>query len=198
MLRQRRDQPEDTISESLHIIVREADRLDEMTASLLDISRVRVGRVPLKRERVNLDAALKHVMAELAVPDSAVETPEQPVVVSADGRRVSQLLRAIGAFLGAREGAGALSARLACDEAHASVVMGDDGDPLAPERADRLFSSLIEPALDSPSGWRIGLPELFVARGVAEAHGGSLSVESPADSASRGVRFTLTLPLERA
>ena len=196
LLRQRRNQPEDATAESLQIIVRETDRLDEMTAALLDISRVRVGRVPLRPERVNLAAALQKVMAELGHSSAPLDGPEEPAVVTADAKRVSQVLRAVGRYLDER--GGAVSAGLSHDDERVHLVLEDDGDSLAPAELQRLFGALIESAPDAPSGWRIGRPDLYIARGLAEAHGGSLRAESPVSGSARGVRFTLSLPLDPA
>ena len=202
VLRQRRDQPPgDPIAESMRTIIAQADRLDEMTASLLDISRVRVGRVPLRRSRVDVRAIaqnvfleLPEVAAELAPPVDAPPDPGESIV-DADPARVGQVLRTMTTYLATREGRGALSARLTTSGGDVTIAVLDDGQALAADAAQRLFDRLIQPALLSPTGWQIAHPDLYVARGLAAAHGGTLDVDSPVDGSENGVRLTLTLPL---
>ena len=140
----------------MRTIIAQADRLDEMTASLLDISRVRVGRVPLRRSRVDIRAIVRNVVLEL--PDVAVDpappgdAPSDPgeSIVDADLARVSQVLRTMTAYLAAREGRGALSARVTKTDGDVTIAVADDGPPLAADAAQRLFDRLIQPALLSP------------------------------------------------
>ena len=201
MLRQRRDQPaDDPVAESLRTIIGQADRLDEMTAALLDISRIRVGRVPLRRSDVDVRGTARRIFLELTEVSADLESPESSpsvgevdAVVDGDAARIGQIIRTMVSFLATRDGRGALSARLAPSADHVRVIVEDDGDPLA-ERDVGLFERLVEPASNSPTGWQIARPDLFIARGLAAAHGGTLEAESPADDSQRGVRFTLMLP----
>ena len=198
VLRQRRGQPDDSITESLRTIVEQSDRLDEMTAALLDISRVRVGRVPLRLESVDFVSVAERTLAQL--PSGAAQldrgsTTDLPV--SADPARIAQIIRTVATFLAQRDGAGVITARLIQDSGRACLEIDDDGAALEPAARAELFDRLIEPALDRPTGWRIARPELYIARGLAVADGGSLGVESPAGGADQGVRIALTLPLQR-
>jgi signal transduction histidine kinase len=167
-----------------------------MTASLLDISRVRVGRVPLRRGAVDVLATARRAFLEL--PE--VSTDESlaaagGAVVDGDETRIAQVIRTMAAYLATRVGRGRLTARVTTAPPEVSVLVEDDGDSLSPEAAARLFDRLIEPASNSPTGWQIGRPDLYVARGLAQAHGGTLEVESPTAETRRGVRLVLALPL---
>ena len=71
----------------------------------------------------------------------------------------------------------------------------NQGDPLSPEELDRLFDPYQRGAraqVSGQGGWGIGLT---LVKGVAEAHGGSVSVAS---SAERGTTFKLKIPRQPA
>jgi two-component system, OmpR family, sensor kinase len=197
VLRQRRDEPpDDPTAESLRIIIGQADRLDQMTASLLDISRVRVGRVPLRRSVVDVRAIARRVFLEMPEVQTEADPADAPEArVDGDAARVSQIIRSMATFLATRDPRGTLSASVTTSDGRVRVAMLDDAAPVPADTAARLFERLVEPAPNSPTGWQLGRPDLYIARGLAHAHGGTLEVESPAGDSGLGVRLTLVLPL---
>ncbi|HEU5318657.1 MAG TPA: HAMP domain-containing sensor histidine kinase [Chloroflexota bacterium] len=200
MLRQRRGATEggrddDTVSDGLRIIMEQADRLASMTELLLDVSRIRRQRVGLNtRNPVDLSATLRTAAAALSGVQVAIHAPEHGPQLTADGARVQQIIVAMLRFLAVRGGSEPVSATVQVSDGAVTLAADGAGDPLDSEAAKRLLHQLVEPA-PSASGWQLARTDLFVARGMAEAHGGSLTVESPPDGAGRGVRLTLTLPL---
>lgn len=66
----------------------------------------------------------------------------------------------------------------------------NSGQPIAPEQVCRIFDYLRRENQKAAPGWGIGLP--FV-QSVAESHGGSVTVDSSADT---GTTFTIDLPLD--
>jgi two-component system OmpR family sensor kinase len=69
------------------------------------------------------------------------------------------------------------------------VCVSDRGPGIPPDVLPRLF----ERYAAGPGSAGLGLG-LYLARGIAEAHGGSLTVES---RPGEGARFTVTLPAPR-
>jgi two-component system sensor histidine kinase BaeS len=77
------------------------------------------------------------------------------------------------------------------DGTQGSIVVLDDGDGIATEDLERVLHRFFRGSnAERRPGTGLGLP---VARGIAEAHGGSLVASS--DGPSRGAAFTLTQPL---
>jgi signal transduction histidine kinase len=66
---------------------------------------------------------------------------------------------------------------------HLEIVVGDDGAGLPPGQADLAFQRFV--SLDGQGGNGLGLP---IARGIAEAHGGTLDY--------RGGAFVISVPLD--
>ena len=83
-----------------------------------------------------------------------------------------------------------LTLRLWADARHAHFEVIDDGEPLDADTRAHLFEPFFT---TKPEGLGLGLS---ICRGIAEAHGGRLDA-TPADPlpGSRGMRFTLSLPL---
>jgi signal transduction histidine kinase len=72
----------------------------------------------------------------------------------------------------------------------------EDAGPALDEHASRgLFSQLVEvgPEGTSPA---LGQVDLYIVRGVAEAHGGRAWAETPVPDTDRGLRLNVWLPLQ--
>lgn len=77
------------------------------------------------------------------------------------------------------------------DRTQGSIVVLDDGDGIRPEDLERVLERFFRGSnAQRRSGTGLGLP---VARGIAEAHGGSLVASS--QGPGRGAALTLALPL---
>ncbi|MDP9070454.1 MAG: PAS domain S-box protein, partial [Actinomycetota bacterium] len=81
-----------------------------------------------------------------------------------------------------RHARSAIEVSLTSSGSTVEVCVGDDGPGLAPEVLDRAFQRFV--SLDGKGGTGLGLP---IARGLAEAHGGTLHYEDG--------RFVLRLPV---
>ncbi|MGH9692107.1 MAG: sensor histidine kinase [Candidatus Acidiferrales bacterium] len=72
------------------------------------------------------------------------------------------------------------------------IAVHNEGRPIPPEDLRALFESFKQASNvgSEAKGWGLGLN---LVRGVADAHGGTVSVESSED---RGTTFTLRLPID--
>lgn len=73
------------------------------------------------------------------------------------------------------------------------IAVRDAGPGIPPEQQTRIFEKFARAEVEGGSKPGSGLG-LFIARSIAEAHGGSLDVSSGAEP---GSTFTLTLPAGR-
>jgi two-component system, OmpR family, sensor kinase len=198
LMRQRPGQPplDPTLASGLQTIIEQSDRLSGLTNLLLDVSRVRLGRVALRRAEVDLTHAVRAVVSSWPEP-GAIDEPEgmdAVLMASADSTRVQQMVRALLQYVTAREGGQSrVRLRLTPTPPDVALTIEDDGDVLDPEGAGKLFNQLVVPT-SGTGGWRLAHPELFIVRGLAEAHGGGLEAVSPVPDSERGLRITLRLP----
>lgn len=82
--------------------------------------------------------------------------------------------------------------RLARDDAHAALSVANTGPPLPEEMRDRLFDPMVSVGKKKASQSRLGLG-LYVARLIAEFHGGDARAENCAEPS--GVSVTVRLAL---
>ncbi|MDX2544565.1 sensor histidine kinase KdpD [Streptomyces sp. WI04-05B] len=170
-----------------------ADRLDHLVGNLLDMSRLQTGTVtPLIRE-IDLDEVVP--MALGGVPEDSVELdiPETLPMVAVDPglleRSVANLVE--NAVKYSPDGETVLVAASAIAE-RVEVRVVDRGPGVPDEAKDRIFAPFQRYG-DAPRGAGVGLG-LAVARGFAEAMGGTLQAE---DTPGGGLSMVLTVRAAR-
>ncbi|MGW5280270.1 DUF4118 domain-containing protein [Streptomyces collinus] len=167
-----------------------ADRLDHLVGNLLDMSRLQTGTVtPLIRE-TDLDEVVP--MALGGVPEDSVEldVPETLPMVHIDRGLLERAVANVveNAVKYSPKGRQVLvSASALADRVEVRVV--DRGPGVPDEAKDRIFEPFQRYG-DSPRGVGVGLG-LAVARGFAEAIGGSLHAE---DTPGGGLTMVLAVP----
>ncbi|MFG2226385.1 ATP-binding protein [Streptomyces sp. NPDC048644] len=180
--------PEDE-AELLAGIEAGADRLDHLVGNLLDMSRLQTGTVtPLIRE-IDLDEVVP--MALGGVPEGSVtlDIPEELPIIAVDPglleRAVANLVE--NAVKYSPDATGVLVAASALGD-RVEVRIVDRGPGVPDEAKDRIFEPFQRHG-DAPRGAGVGLG-LAVARGFAEAMGGTLVAE---DTPGGGMTMVLTL-----
>ncbi|MER7153619.1 sensor histidine kinase KdpD [Streptomyces lydicus] len=180
--------PEDE-AELLAGIEAGADRLDHLVGNLLDMSRLQTGTVtPLIRE-IDLDEVVP--MALGGVPEDSVtlDIPEELPMVAVDPglleRSVANLVE--NAVKYSPDGEGVLVAASALGD-RVELRIADRGPGVPDSAKDRIFEPFQRYG-DAPRGAGVGLG-LAVARGFAEAMGGTLAAE---DTPGGGMTMVLTL-----
>jgi two-component system sensor histidine kinase KdpD len=166
-----------------------ADRLDHLVGNLLDMSRLQTGTVtPLIRE-VDLDEVVPVALG--GVPEDSVELdiPETLPMVEVDAglleRTVANLVENAVKY-GPLGTPVVVSASALADRVEVRVV--DRGPGVPDEAKERIFEPFQRYG-DAPRGSGVGLG-LAVARGFAEAMGGTLTAE---DTPGGGLTMVLTL-----
>ncbi|MGW1379466.1 DUF4118 domain-containing protein [Streptomyces sp. NPDC002446] len=180
--------PEDE-AELLAGIEAGADRLDHLVGNLLDMSRLQTGTVtPLIRE-IDLDEVVP--MALGGVPEGSVtlDIPEELPIVAVDPglleRSVANLVE--NAVKYSPNGETVLVAASALGD-RVELRIADRGPGVPDSAKDRIFEPFQRYG-DAPRGAGVGLG-LAVARGFAEAMGGTLAAE---DTPGGGMTMVLTL-----
>jgi signal transduction histidine kinase len=189
------------ITHSLATAGQQVNRLDRLVTELLDVSRLALGRFVLHREPLELTALVRRVVEAEASFDGSrelrLEMPSEPVTLSADADRLEQVL--VNLIQNARKyspSGSAIAVRVAAEPDAATVMVEDRGIGVPPE--ERIF--IFEPFHRGSnverhvSGLGLGL---YIAREIARAHGGDLTLSSSTDAdggSVAGSAFTLRLP----
>ncbi|KOU35534.1 sensor histidine kinase [Streptomyces sp. WM6378] len=165
------------------------DRLDHLVGNLLDMSRLQTGTVtPIIRD-IDLDEVVP--MALGGVPEDSVilDIPEDLPMVSVDAGLLERAVANVAenAVKYSPEGERVLiSASAIADRVELRVV--DQGPGVPDEAKDRILAPFQRYG-DAPRGAGVGLG-LAVARGFAEAMGGTLAAE---DTPGGGMTMVITL-----
>ena len=124
-----------------------------------------------------------------------IDAPKQDETCPAiaEFRRVLQiLLNLIGNAIRYAPEESQIWVRLECEGAEAHVIVADQGPGLSAEQQARVFEKFERLGRSGDGGTGLGL---YISRRLAEAMGGSLSVES---QPGQGARFTLSVPADSA
>jgi PAS domain S-box-containing protein len=183
-------------SEALHIMDKEAARLDELIGHLLDMSRIESGT--LRVEPIAVD--LRPILAEM-IEIAAAQFPQHTLVahlppalplVQADPRRIRQVISNLldNAVKFSPPGA-TITVEIQTNATAMLVNVRDQGPGIAPEHLPRIFDRFYQAAGSSVRASGVGLG-LAICKGLIEAMGGRISVTS---QIGQGSTFSFSLPL---
>ena len=181
---------------SLRIIDGQVDRLNDLIGRLLDVSRIRLGRLQLSRQPTDLVALAREVAEELQVTTTVhtirvhAEVPE--LIGNWDPSALRQVLTNLIGNAIRYADPGPIDVRVSREAGQAVVRVTDYGPGIPPERQTRLFEAFRPgAAAEYRRAGGLGLG-LYISRGIVEAHGGRMWVQS---QVGVGSTFGFTLPL---
>ncbi|HVO18524.1 MAG TPA: PAS domain-containing sensor histidine kinase [Anaeromyxobacter sp.] len=185
--------PPRDLGQKLGLLERQTRRLTLLVNDLLDVSRLRLGWLALRREAVDLAEVARevavHAEAELSRAGSQLILDLAPTPAQLDRLRVEQVVANLLANA-AKFGRGRpVTLRVRPEGESAVVVVADQGIGIAPEHQERVFERF-QRAVSGQNFGGLGLG-LYVARQIVEAHGGSIELRSVE---GEGSTFTVRLP----
>ena len=179
----------------LAVIADETTRLADLIGDVLDTSRLEAGTFGYRFGDVDLAAVLRDAVSAAEIGQDEVRLSTEIATslprVRGDGERLRQLLDNLisNAIKYSPEG-GEIVVAARPENGAVQVRVTDAGPGIAAEHQGLIFEKFGRATgREAKPGTGLGL---FISRAFAEAHGGSLEVES---SPGRGATFTLTLPL---
>jgi two-component system sensor histidine kinase KdpD len=186
-----------TRSDLLSAINEETDRLNRLVGDLLDQSRIEAGALRLKRDWCDMDELIRAVVRRLGAALAAFRVeldlpPELPLIL-ADYVEIDRVMSNLldNAVRFAPPGSTiAIAASAGPEELTVSVT--NPGPAIPARRLPHLFDKFYRISEDRSPNMGTGLG-LSICKGIVEAHGGRIGVESPVTGDS-GTRFVFTLP----
>lgn len=179
----------------VEIVKRAADRMDRLIADLLDVSAIESGRFRVETEPLSLNELLDEACRMFA--DEAAERgqrlqcdgTETAVTVDGDRDRLLQVLsNLIGNAIKFTPEGGRVTLMASQTDDTATISVRDSGPGIPPDDLPHIFDRFWHGKRAHRSGAGLGLA---IAKGIVEAHGGTIRVES---EAGEGTLFTFTLP----
>jgi two-component system, OmpR family, sensor kinase len=184
----------DDLARSMKGITRESERMSLLVDDLLLLARLDEGR-PLERERVALNEVVQEAVetARTLDPERPLEVALEPTAVIGDRDRLRQIVDNLLAN-GRAHTAPSTPVRVSIERVNGSarVTVADRGAGMSAEQTAHVFERFYrtDSSRTRASGG-VGLG-LSIVAAVAEAHGGSVDVES---EAGEGASFHIDLPL---
>jgi signal transduction histidine kinase len=195
--------------EMLEIILRNANRLHQLTEDILDATRIESHTLKLTKEKFNLNDAILDVVEDYReqITNGNVkliyELGNRNTMVEADRRRLSQVISNLlsNSIKFTKEGTITVTTTIRRKEldrdseegvgAEVVIAVKDTGTGIDPELMPRLFTKF---ATKSYQGTGLGL---YISKSIIEAHGGRTWAENGnnSDRRHKGATFYFTLPI---
>jgi two-component system OmpR family sensor kinase len=177
--------------EAARSALRSSRRMRRLVADLLLLARTDVGRV-VQREPCDLAQIVVEAAGELGPVSTEHEIvlDVQPAVVDAARDELHRLtINLIENALRHTPPGTRISASTSTAGGQATLVVEDDGPGVPEELAPTLFERFVRGAGDRGGSFGLGLA---IVKAVAETHGGSVTLQTPAGGT--GARFVVSLP----
>lgn len=184
----------DTQKDFLLGINKASDRLLQIVIDVLDMTKIQAGVLELERRPLKLAKLVSQLQSKYNTPawhSIEAHVPDDLPPVSADDQRIAQAMTKLVENAALETGPIRVEASVAGD--HLVVSVSDSGQGIPPDEIDKVFDPFYrieENTQRRTSGSGLGLA---ICKGIIEAHGGSIWVES---QHGRGSKFSFTLPLE--
>ncbi len=192
------DRPE-TVQRQAAAIAGSARQMNAMLGDLVDSLRIEAGRMTPSLQLVNLSDVLLDLDERMGGDEEhghvRLELPEDVPAVLADPSMVERVLANLvsNALKYGREGSDVV-VRVVLREGEVVVSVVDEGPGIAPEHLPHIFERYYRAERDQQRQGGLGLG-LYITKGLVEAMGGRIWVES---EAGKGSTFCFTLPQARA
>jgi PAS domain S-box-containing protein len=184
------------------VIARQVRQLVHLVDDLLDVSRINLGKIELRREifdvRGVIGRAIETVQPQILTKRQSLEfaQPKEALFVEADPTRIEQVLvNLLSNASKYTDEVGRIAVDVRAEGSELIVRIEDSGIGLAQEDLQRIFEPFgqVEKSLArSHGGLGIGLT---LVRRLMELHGGKVEVAS--EGLGHGSVFTVRLPLTR-
>lgn len=180
----------------LRIIQRSGERMNRLIQDLLSVTAIEAGRLSIAPQKVSMSDLLREasetlgpIAREKSLTFATSAADDLPLVRADSARMLQVFSNLVGNAVKFTPAGGAitLSAVRAGDKVQCSVT--DTGPGIPPAQIPRLFGKFWQAKRGDGRGVGLGLA---IARGIVEAHGGTIDVTS---ELGRGSVFTFALPV---
>lgn len=182
--------------ESIELMAEAAEQMDALIRDLLDVSRLDSGRLKLRLEPVDPAALVEDSLRTLAPLAAASNiglknriAPNLPTV-SVDVERIQQVFsNLVGNALKFTSANGLIEIMARPENGEIVISVSDNGRGIALDQLPYVFERYWQSSRTDKHGAGLGLP---IAKGIVEAHGGRIWIES---SPGKGTTASFSLPL---
>ncbi|HEY7294779.1 MAG TPA: ATP-binding protein [Dehalococcoidia bacterium] len=182
------------IAASLASITEQTEQMASLVDDLLDVSRIRTGRLSLTMMPCDLSALLRTAVDRTAPQregEIRLHIPESLPAEGDPGRLLQVFTNLIDNAAKYSDPRSPIDVTALRQDGRATIAVRDRGIGIPPEALERLFERFYRAENASQYTGGLGLG-LYICREIVERHGGTIAVSS---AAGEGSLFTVTLPL---
>jgi signal transduction histidine kinase len=179
----------------MEVIHRVAKRMNRLIQDLLDVARMEAGQLTIERARVSAGGLIAEAvdmqrpLASSSSLELRVEVDPDVAEVWGDRNRLLQVFEnLIGNAIKFTQAGGRITAGATSRDEEIVFWVADTGGGIASENLPRVFDRFWTATRTGRQGAGLGLP---ITKGIVEAHGGRIWVESTVGS---GSTFFFTIP----
>ena len=180
------------------IIDEQADRLRELTADLLEISRIETGKLSIAPRPTDVAKLVNEAARAFEQSDATqrlrtVLAPELPPVAAEASRLLQVFRNLLGAASLLSPQRSAITLTASESDAHVAIYIAFQGTEIPADDRPHIFSKLYRLTDEAAHTASTNLG-LAISKGIVEAHGGRIWAAS--DAPARGSQFVFTLPID--
>lgn len=177
--------------------LRQGKRLTVLSEELMDLTRIRLGKLELKKSRADIANIIYEVVGQLdgeaAAKGSSISVRATPVSAEIDPLRIGQMMTNLVSNAIKYGDGQPIHIELTSSKGRAQITVSDKGPGVPKEKQDRIFERFERASSDEKiSGLGLGL---YITREIVLAHGGDIRLLS---EKGQGASFTVELPLPDA
>ena len=189
------------ISENLHVVISEGERLTHLINDVLDLAKIEAGKMEWNQENVSMSEVAERAIASTSalfdqkaltlVKDIDTNIPD----ITGDKDKLIQVIINLISNSVKFTDKGSVTCRVTKRNDEIVVSISDTGIGIAPEDFDAVFEQFKQVGgdtlTDKPKGTGLGLP---ICKEIVEHHGGRIWLES---EVGKGSTFSFALPVNK-
>ena len=189
------------ITENLHVVISEGERLTHLINDVLDLAKIEAGKMEWNQENVSMSEVAERAIASTSalfdqkaltlVKDIDTNIPD----ITGDKDKLIQVIINLISNSVKFTDKGSVTCRVAKRNDEIVVSISDTGIGIAPEDFDAVFEQFKQVGgdtlTDKPKGTGLGLP---ICKEIVEHHGGRIWLES---EVGKGSTFSFALPINK-
>lgn len=182
---------------TIEMIARAAQRMTRMTHDLLDVASIEAGRLAVDARSTAVAQILAEATEAMAEPAKAgaLELVARPIapdlLVQCDRDRIHQVMaNLVGNAIKFTPPGGSIALSAEPEGAFVRFAVADSGPGIAEHLRAHVFERYRQAAETASQGRGLGL---FITKGIVEAHGGTIDVDT---AVGRGTTIVFRLPRE--
>ncbi|MBI3754663.1 MAG: HAMP domain-containing protein [Deltaproteobacteria bacterium] len=176
----------------LSIINSETDRLSKLINDMMDMTRIEMGRMELKKELVSISRVIRDAAAMLNISDIEFDLKEDISYIWLDKNRIEEvILNLMDNAVKYSPKGGRIRIRAYEEKDFIKITVDDEGHGIQENEREKVFDAFYR----APSGLSynskgLGLG-LYICKGIIEAHKGEIWIE---EKQGKGTMVAFTLP----